>query len=245
MKKIFLISLSIIGLLSLQAYKTTEQLFANSPASGPGLAKRMSRDGWDVSKLDTARDLAYLGQDEKDVILAQNAVRSNPRKFAELYVREVQSYYSGSLLEYPGEIRIQTREGRRAADELYRELQRQKPLPLLQPSRGMSQAAADHGADQARSGDTGHRGRDGSQPFDRINRHGKWGKTAGENISYGDGTGLRIILQLMIDDGVASRGHRVNILNKDFRIVGVAIDRHPQYGHSCTITYAGSYRERS
>ena len=51
-----------------------------------------------------------------------------------------------------------------------------------------------------------------------------WG--AAENISYGKETALGIVLQLLIDDGVASRGHRKNLFGESLGTVGVACDTH-------------------
>ena len=77
---------------------------------------------------------------------------------------------------------------------------------------------------------TGHSGTDGSSPFDRMNRYGKWGGTAGENIAYGDSNGKEYMVQLYIDDGVANRGHRVNILTPGFKLTGRAVCSHKGYG---------------
>ena len=77
-----------------------------------------------------------------------------------------------------------------------------------------------------------------------MNRHGTWDIIVGENIAYGINEGLRIVLQLAIDDGVSSRGHRENLLNKEFKISGAGIDTHPVYRYSCTIDYAGEYKEK-
>ena len=47
-----------------------------------------------------------------------------------------------------------------------------------------------------------------------------------ENISFGMDTELDVIFQLLIDDGVESRGHRKNMFNKDLKVVGVGIAKH-------------------
>ena len=207
------------------------------------LSNRLAQDGWDVDTLDTARDVDYLNESEKDVILASNSVRTNPAHFGELYVKPVTGTFDGFLMIESNDVRIQTQEGVAAVNELYNQLLRMDNMGMYLPSEGLSRAAADHALDQSRTGDLGHSGSDGSQPFERINRYGEWQVSAGENISYGNDDGLGIILQLLIDDGVPSRGHRKNILNPDFNLTGVGIDKHPQYGDVCVIDYATEYNE--
>jgi uncharacterized protein YkwD len=68
---------------------------------------------------------------------------------------------------------------------------------------------------------------------------GSW--TLGENIAYGGATGRDIICMLLIDDGVPSRGHRDNIMNRAFTQAGVACGTHSRYRTSCTIGYANGY----
>jgi uncharacterized protein YkwD len=223
--------------------KATGPAVSENRAPSSNLGQRLERDGWSLADIDTARDADFLSEAEKDVILASNAVRTDPRRFADIYVAELRSRYAGSLIEYPGEIAIRTVEGTRAVDELTGYLRTARPQPALVPSLGMSSGAADHASDQSKSGATGHTGGDRSSPFDRIDRYGSWNGTAGENISYGYGDGLRIVLQLLVDDGVPSRGHRDNIMNGQFGVSGVAVDSHPVYGNVCVITYAASYTE--
>jgi uncharacterized protein YkwD len=107
----------------------------------------------------------------------------------------------------------------------------------------MSRAAADHCAEQA-AGQTGHFGSDHSSPGDRINRYGTWGVSYGENISYGQHSARSIVLQLIIDDGVRSRGHRKNIFNPKFTIAGIGYGPHARYRTVCTTDFAGAYAER-
>ena len=39
-----------------------------------------------------------------------------------------------------------------------------------------------------------------------------------------------VMLSLIVDDGVADRGHRVAIYNPRFRVVGIASGAHSEYG---------------
>lgn len=55
----------------------------------------------------------------------------------------------------------------------------------------------------------------------------------GENLSFGQQTGEDVIMQLFIDDGVADRGHRENLMNDQFRVVGIYSGPHKEYETMC------------
>ena len=77
-------------------------------------------------------------------------------------------------------------------------------------------ASRDHTLDTGPQNITGHTGSDGSQPFDRAKRYCDSISSFGENLSYGRHTAIDVLSQLIIDDGVPSRGHRANIFNPDW-----------------------------
>ena len=169
--------------------------------------------------------------------------RQNPKAYASL-LEKWKPYYDGKLLKLPGKNPVKTKEGWKAADEAIRFLHSAPSIPPLILSKGMSLGARDHVKDQGPSGSSQHKGRDGSQPWDRVNRYGTWEKTIGENISLGSNNPRHIVKELIIDDGVPGRGHRKNILNPEFRVVGVAFGNHFIYGTICVLTFAGSYKEK-
>jgi uncharacterized protein YkwD len=185
----------------------------------------------------------YLSPLEKAVVNEINLARTSPREYLSL-LGQFKKYYEGKLLKLPGETPILTREGTGAVAEAIRSLRSRKPVSPLSPSRGMSSGAKDHIRDLRTSGASQHKGSDGSQAWDRVNRYGTWERMIGENISFGHNKARNIVMTLMIDDGVPNRGHRENIFNPDFRVVGVACGDHPSYRTLCVITFAGGYREK-
>ena len=200
---------------------------------------------WDLAVLDTARSADWLSTAEKDLVLEINKLRTDPRRYAEEVLAPRRADYSGRLYKRPGQVDTMTIEGAAALEECIAELAKTGPVSPLRPSRGLSRAAADHAADQGRSGATGHTGSDGSAMDTRIGRYGAWERRAGENISYGRAEAVEILVQLVVDDGVASRGHRRNLLEPAFGVVGLAIGRHARYGSICVMDFAGGYVEGS
>ena len=198
---------------------------------------------WNITVLDTAASVDYLLGIEKDVILEMNKIRNNPKKYAELYIQPRLKYFSGKNYSVPGQITIVTQEGSAAVNSCITALNRANAVGILTPEKGLSLAAKDHVADQSKTGQTGHNGSDRSTPETRMKRYGSFSGTwtLGENIAYGDATGREIVCSLLIDDGVPSRGHRANILNKAFTQTGSGFGTHTQYRTSCTITYANGY----
>lgn len=206
--------------------------------------KAQENDDW-PAELNTAKDAAYLTELQKEVIFELNKVRSNPKRFAGEYLEELRTAYEGKLYTYPGQETVKSKEGIAPLNECIRVLMKTSPMPVLQPSKGLAEAAADLVADQQRHGGIGHIAHDGSTPQTRIEKYGDWNVCSAEDITYGSFEARQIVVALLIDDGVPNRAHRKNILNPCFRFVGVADGRHPDYLSLCVIDYAGDYKTKA
>jgi uncharacterized protein YkwD len=186
--------------------------------------------------LSTAKNADYLTETEKEVIFELNKVRANPQEYVR-YVKEERSYYDGRMIKKPGEVAIMTNEGVSAVDECIVALKKSRPVGIMYPHEGLYKSAALLARDQAKSGKTSHQMSDGVSMKSRLKRYVKQFMTAGENICYGTGDARDIVIRLLIDDGVPSRGHRNNILNNSYNSCGAAIDAHQVYQQVCVIDF--------
>lgn len=203
-----------------------------------------SVSGWDYSKLDTASGLGW-SQDEQDILLAVNMLRTQPSQFAEVFLRPIMDHLqAGKTVLLPGNLKAFNYEGLRAVKEAYEVLKSSSNLNILAPSSGIQKAANEHVKDQGQKGETGHTGTDGSDPKKRLERFGICGDyCGGENISYGKyPNGLWHIVGLVVDDNVSSRGHRNNLLKPEYRFMGVACGKHNKYEWMCVQDFAGSFQ---
>lgn len=245
MKKSLLVAFIVFGNLIFFGCETLDKLNSfseslNKKSEESISNKNLDADKWNIAALDTARNADYLSTVEKDVVLEMNKARSNPALYAELYIAPRIKKFNGNI--YNGT--LMTNEGVKVVNECVSYMNKTKSLSVLTPEKGLSLAAQSHSSTQGETDQTGHTGVDGSTPFTRIEKYGTY-KTAGENISYGETCGRDIVVQLLIDDGVSSRGHRKNIMNKDFSSTGVGYThKHKTYGSVCVITYAGGYSEK-
>ena len=185
----------------------------------------------------------YLSSVEQEVLNELNLARTNPKQFAE-FLAEMRPYFNGNNLERPGQFILVTQEGVAAVDEAISFLRSTAPLSALRISRGLSLAAQTHANDQ-QNGEMGHIGSDGSQPWTRMNRYGTWQDKVAENISYGGYSTRGVVIQLIVDDGVPGRGHRVNMFNPEYRFVGVGCGTHARFHDMCVMDFAARYSEQS
>jgi uncharacterized protein YkwD len=205
--------------------------------------KQSEAENWSC-ELNTAKDAVYLDELEQQVILELNKVRSNPIRFAEVYLEALRTAYSGKLYTYPGQVPVNSLEGIRPLEECIQVLKQTMPIPILVPSEGLAKATTDLVSDQQKNGGIGHIARSGSTPQQRIEKYGYWDICSAEDITYGSFVARQIVIALLIDDGVSDRAHRKNILNPCFNFAGVSFGPHPSYQTMCAIDYAGEFKNK-
>ena len=137
-----------------------------------------------------------------------------------------------------------SQEGIRPLEECIKVMRKSTPCAILNPSEGLTKAAAELMNDQQKYGGIGHISRKGANPQQRIEKYGMWDICSSEDITYGSFEARQIVIFLLIDDGVPNRGHRENILNPCFQFAGVANGGHPDYETMCVIDFAGDYKTK-
>ena len=132
---------------------------------------------------------------------------------------------------------VETKEGAKAVKECIAQLRDTKKMDLLIPDKELTRAALHHTSMQSKTRQTGHDSPNG-ETFEHRLRKVKFMNTA-ECISYGEGQARDIVVQLLVDDGVPSRGHRKIILTPRFSAVGIAAGGHLVYSNMCTLDFGG------
>jgi len=170
---------------------------------------------------------------DEDVLHELNLARTQPQAYARALQDAAGRSRASGAYDDPA-----------AYEEAVRFLQRQPALPPLGSDAALEGAALQHADYQGPQGGFGHEGAGGESLGDRLRRHGAYAMMAAEDISYGYANPREVVLQLIVDAGVPSRGHRANIFNPAFREAGVACGPHRVYGAMCVVDFAGSLMRR-
>lgn len=162
----------------------------------------------------TAKNEMYLTAEEKDVIRYINYVRVNPQQFLKQYLNANRADTTNSYVK-----------------SLQVQLQHLKPLALVYPNRKLYRIAKSWAQQAGKLNVTGHQG------FSKRARKFSKIKPFSECCSYGLNTGLEIVLQLLIDDGVKNLGHRKCLLSHH-TLVGVCIKKHKGYVYNAVLDFS-------
>ncbi|HXH32128.1 MAG TPA: CAP domain-containing protein [Bacteriovoracaceae bacterium] len=189
-------------------------------------------------------DLPKLSEFEQTYFEELNTARTNPKLYAS-YIREFLERFKDDGMHFNEDgILYRTNEGTAAVTEAIDFLEIQAPLKIkLTLSQGLTSAARDHVEDQGPKGQVGHYSSDGSDPMTRAKKYGNWLHAFGENISYTSQSARGHIIGLIVDDGVANRGHRTSLYNPAFKKAGVSCGPHKIYKRLCVLDLSGGFTE--
>ncbi len=162
-------------------------------------------------RANTAKDATYMTKKEQQVVYYHNIARIDGAYFIEKYLDpfiEKSDDYSKNA-DYKS---------------LIRTLKKVKNLPILEPVKDLTTMAKEHAKSSGRTGHVGHRGFNS-----RSKKYADSYKFNSENCDYGVDDPLEVVIDLLIDEGVPSKGHRENILNEKVNVIGVGYAPHKNY----------------
>jgi uncharacterized protein YkwD len=183
-----------------------------------------------------------LSTAEHDLLTEINSARAHPATYAS-YLEKLKPLFSGKTYAPSGQEAYATQEGWGAVDEAIKFMRAAKSQGSLNMAPGLCLAAATHVKDQSGTGATGHKGADSTFIEERVKPFGSWQGGIGENLAYGNASARERVLTWLIDDGFASRGHRMRIMSENYRVAGVSCGPHPEFGGMCVLTLAGGFTE--
>lgn len=188
---------------------------------------------------------------EREMIYEINIVRSTPKVYIKILdsmlkqANETLKEYGKGYKNYSLTISTTEKDGKtvktidttwhytneeqvKAISTLIDDLKKIEHLPILKPDEGIYKAATKHVNDQKLHDWTlMHTGSDGSAPWDRITKFSPSMSFGNENIAGNSAhivTARDIVLQLLIDSGIPSYGHRYNLLDRSWTHVACKQD---------------------
>jgi len=157
----------------------------------------------------SAKKTEWLSPKEKELMYWLNYARLNPKEFCIKYIYP-------QYLRDSNNVYIAT---------LMDYMLNMKPVPALFPDKNLFESARCHAESMGKAGLIGHGRRDGCKS-----------SFSGECCSYGLSSPLEIVLQLLVDEGISSLGHRYICLGV-YSKIGVSIKPHKTYGTNTVLDF--------
>lgn len=168
--------------------------------------------------------IPYLSEEEQNTHFFLNLARANPRLFYDTFV----TAYKDSML---------------VNDNFYfrslkSDMYKANAMPLLEGDILLFEAAKSHANEMGRTGKTGHSDVSGSPYYERMNVLANKYEKLLESCQYGYSSGLFVVLDLLVDDGIPDLGHRKALLDNKAVFVGISMQKHKKYGTNTVIEMA-------
>ena len=189
---------------------------------------------------------SILEQIKKEVIFETNRIRTNPKAYIPILERYLENFDDNILTKPDKNECIETQEGPKAYKEAIEFLKNQKPINEIEFDEEASKVAEEYAKILSNSGEEDH-GEDESHIEERVEKYLDYDFSISECIDFGGSTGIEVIVNLLVDDGVKLRTHRDNLFSNKFQYYGVAVATHPEYDYCTVIDYFGdilSYKDK-
>lgn len=151
---------------------------------------------------------------EKDVYIYLNYARTRPKEFCEKFV--IPNWNKKNAYE----------------NSLVKTMMSLKPMGTLLPNKDLYSSAECHATVSGELGFVGHTRSVNPKTKKKCDEI-----FSGECISYGMNEGLSILLQLLIDEGVPSLGHRHICFSGGYEEVGISLKKHKRYEVNCVLDF--------
>ena len=188
---------------------------------------------------------------ESALVAAIAAVRKNPKALIKRLEERLEHFKGKDYYppERGGKVAVATKEGTAAVHDAITYVSKLRALPDLHEPvdliarRALRLAAEDHLVDKGELGTIGHDGRDRSSSSDRQSRYGVWSGACGECLWFGrEGASSEAVVEdLIIDDNVRDRGHRLCLFDERYKVAVAKIGSHKIFGSMAVIEFATAF----
>lgn len=173
-----------------------------------------------------------------EVAAEVNKLRSNPRSYIPL-IRSARGFFRDKEYCNPSnDFYVLTSEGIAALDEAIRFLDTAAPVAPLQRLDQLDHACAKLAKHLEEEGAVAHGVDEFALEKRLVDTMGEMGMMA-ENLSFGWKDPKEVVMQMVIDDGIKTRGHRSSLFSTEFSHFGVASGPHKLYHHMTVVNFYG------
>jgi len=175
----------------------------------------------------------------KEIFRILNEYRKNPKLLIK-QLEHLKKYVDtkNNVLAEPGKFQVQMAEGMAVFNDAIEYLSKITHLEPLILDENLCKASLAHCDDIGPKGELTYQSSDGTEPEERIQKYGNYVETLGENIDFGPGDAMNVIVSLTLDDGEPERPHRENLFKPEYKKVGIGCGIHKTEFQMCVMDFA-------
>ncbi len=167
-----------------------------------------------------------------------NSLRTNPKGYADKILK-MKNNFEGDILKTEDGVKVKTEEGAAAYEEAANFLKSAEPVEKLTSSKGLTRIAEELLENIQR---TDPDNLDSIDVKNIVAKFGDYSGSFGRIMEFGGASPQQIVINIVVCDGDKTRAQRANILNKEFKVVGVAMGDHKTFKKCSTIIACTSFK---